>query len=285
MANVAPITVAEAVRKLAARQQRGGDRLKAAALELAAALVDVAGPLNDVSSTAGPVAEAATSTLTSWAETCAELIAAISAPLFQDPRKLTSSEHTSRNITLSAAAERLASQTRSSSESLATLAQELKSNSAEVVRQANQVGTLSLQSQRERLRLADDLQKAESLTADLKTLAAKRGPALERVRILQERWQLAHATLDDHRKFEQQIREAESAAVRAEQESERLRAELAECRHRLEILQSEQAVLPSRIQQTRDLLEQLKLSPDRRLYEGIQKIWKQLPIDQIDGGP
>lgn len=282
MANVAPITVAEAVRKLAARQQRGGDRLKAAALELAAALVDVAGPLNDESSTAGPVAEAATRALTSWAETCAELIAAISVPLFQDPRKLTSSEHTSRNTTLSAAAERLASQTRSSSESLATLAQELKSNSAEVVRQANQVGTLSLQSQRERLRLADDLQKAESLTADLKTLAAKRGPALERVRILQERWQLAHATLDDHRKFEQQIREAESAAVRAEQELERLRLELAECGHRLEILQSEQAVLPSRIQQTRDLLEQLKLSPDRRLYEGIQKIWKQLPIDQID---
>lgn len=282
--DVAPMTVSEAVRKLAARSQRNGDRVKAAALELAAALIDASGKRNNTSTASSPIPDSADSILSEWAESCAGLLASIAAPLTHDPRKSNGTEMSAEATSLAVAAERLAHQTRSSSESLANLVRELKANSAEFVRQAGEVGTLSLASQRERLRLAGDLRKAESLNAELKTMAAERGPVVERIRLLQERWELAQAPIEDQRKFEQQVRDAESAATRAEASVKKLGSELKEWQQKLEVIQSEHAVLPDRIKKTRDLIQKLKQSPDQTLFEGIQKIWQQLPLDHTDEG-
>ena len=282
--DVAPMTVSEAVRTLAARSQRNGDRVEAAALKLAAALIDVAGNRNSGAKASSLIPDSADSTLTEWAESCAGLLAAIAEPLALDPRGLNGAGTSAGATSLAAAAEKLANQTLSVNESLASLARELKLNSAEFVRQAGEVGTLRLASQRERLRLAEDLRKAESLTAELKSLAAERGPAVERMRLLQERRQLAQATIEDQRIFEQQVRDAESAATLAKASVEKLNSELHELRQRLAILQAEHAVLPDRIKKTQELIQQLSQSPNRKLFEDIQKIWRQLPLDQIDGG-
>ena len=282
--DVATMTVSEVVRKLAARSQRNGDRVKAAALELAAALIDVAGNRNSSSKATSPIPDFSDSILSEWAESCAGLLAAIAEPLAHDPRKSNGTEMPVGATSLAMVAERLANQTRSSSESLANLARELKANSAEVVRQAGEVGTLSLASQRERLRLNEDLRKAESLNAELKTMAAERGPVVERIRLLQERLQLAQGMVEDQRKFEQQVRDADSAATLAEASVKKLSAELQEWQKKLEVLQAEHAVLPDRIKKTRDLIEKLKQAPDQKLFEGIQKIWQQLPLDHTDEG-
>lgn len=282
--DVAPMTVSEAVRKLAARSQRSGDRVKAAALELAAAMIDVAGNRNSASKASSPIPDSADSILSEWAESCAGLLAAIAEPLAHDLRKSNGTEMSTGTTSLAVAAERLANQTRSSSESLANLVRELKASSAEIVRQAGEVGTLGLASQRERLRLAGDLRKAESLNAELKMMAAERGPVVERIRLLQERRELAQAPIEDQRKFEQQVRDAESAATRAEASVKKLGSELKEWQQKLEVIQAEHAVLPDRIKKTRDLIQKLKQSSDQKLFEGIQKIWKQLPLDHTDGG-
>ena len=282
--DVALMTVSEAVRKLAARSQRGGDRVKAAALELAAALIDASANRNSASKASSPIPDIADSILLDWAESCAGLLAAIAEPLTYDPRKSNGTETSTKATSLEVAAERLVNQTQSSSESLANLARELKANSAEVVRQAGEVGILSLASQRERLRLAGDLRKAESLNAELKKMTAERGPVVERIRLLQERWELAQAPIEDQRKFEQQVRDAESAATRAEASFKKLSSELKEWQQKLEVLQAEHAVVPDRIKQTRDLIQKLKQSSDQKLFEGIQRIWRQLPHDHTDGG-
>lgn len=284
MADVAPITVSEAVKKLVARSQRGGDRLNTAVLELAAALFCVTEHRNGPKKVPSPFPDSVDGVLSEWTESCAELLAAIAEPLSHDPRRLNRIEASPGSTALIVAAERLTNQTRSSSESLGNLARELKANSAELVRQAGEVGTLSLASQRERLRLAEDLRKIESLNSELKSLSTERGPAVERIRLLQERRQLAQATIKDQRSFEQQVRDAESAATLAKASVEELNSELHELRQKLAILQAEQAVLPDRIKKTQELIQQLSQSPNRKLFEGIQKIWKQLPLDQIDGG-
>ncbi|WP_373649442.1 hypothetical protein [Schlesneria sp. DSM 10557] len=282
--DVAPITVSDAVRKLATQSQRSDDPVKAAALELAAALIDASANRNSASKASSSIPDSADTVLSEWAKSCAGLLAAMAGPLSHDPRKSNGTEISAEATSLSVAAERLANQTRLSSESLANLVRELKANSAEIARQAGEVGTLSLASQRERLRLNEDLRKAEFLTAELKSMAAERGPVVERIRLLQERFQLAQGMVEEQRKFEQQVRDADSAATLAEASVKKLSAELQECQKRLEVLQAEHAVLPDRIKMTRDLIEKLKQSPDQKLFEGIQKIWKQLPLDHSNGG-
>ncbi len=277
------MTVQDAVKKMAARSRRGGDVLQAASLELAAALIEVAGRRNSSSNLEQVGPSEADQTLKEWAECCAEVVEAIAKGLSGGLQQSNKLESKSETAVLVAAAERLLHQTQSSSKVLGDLSQSLKASIEEFLRRAGEVGNLSLPQQRERLRLADDLRKAESLTAQLTNLAAERGPVVERMRVLQERLQLAQASVAEQRRFENKVRDEQVAAEQAEASVKQLESDFNTLQKKLEALRAEQQELPRRIKKTEELIRQLEQSPNKEVFRGIQEIWKRLPLDQVDG--
>lgn len=280
---VTSMTVLEAVKKLSARSRRVGDALQSAALELAAALIEAAGRRNSSPKLEQLIPNDADQTLKLWADCFADVVAAIAKGLSHGLRPADQIERSGENATLIAAAERLMQQTQSSSKVLGDLNQSLKASLEELLRQAGEVGKLSLQQQRERLRLADDLQKVDSLTAQMEILAAERGPVVERMRLLQERLQLAQASVAEQRRFENRVRDEQAAAKQAEASVMQLESELKTLQNKLETLKAEQKDLPRRIKQTEEMIRQHEESPSKEVFRGIQEIWKRLPLDQVDG--
>jgi len=278
------MTLLNGLRKLATRSHRGGDELKSSSLELAAALLEAAGRRENSAKLTGSIQKGADDVLKEWAESSAGLVAAIAKVLTTGLQPSNETEATTAQSAVVTAAERLVNQTRSSSESLADLARRLKSATDELRRQAGEVGSLSLAEQRERLRLADDLRKSESLKDQLSSLSTERGPVVERMRLLQERLRLAQASVEEQRKFEQQVRDSENAVTLAEASNKELEMMLEACENKLGMLKSEQADLPRRIEKTQKLIQQLDESPDREMFRRIQEIWKQLPLDHVEGG-
>lgn len=280
---VASMTVLEAVKKLSARSRRGGDALQSAALELAAALIEAAGRRNSSSKLERLVSNDADQTLKLWADCFAEVVEAIAKGLSHGLQPSNQLGASGESAALIAASERLMQQTQSSSKVLGDLSRSLKANLEELVRQAGEVGKLSLQHQRERLRLADDLQKFDSLTAQIENLAAERGPVVERMRLLQERLQLAQASVAEQRRFENKVRDEQAAAEQSEASVKQLESELKTLQKNLEALKAEQQDLPRRIKKTEEMIRQLEQSPSKEVFRGIQEIWKRLPLDQVDG--
>ena len=280
---VASMTVLEAVKKMAARSRRGGDVLQTASLELAAALIEVVGRRNSSSKLEQSVPNDADHALKEWAECCAEVLAAITAVLSRGLQQSNELGSRSETSLLVAATERLVQESQSSSKVLGDVSRSLKTSIEELLRQAGEVGTLSLEQQRERLRLADDLRKYDSLKAKLEELSAERGPVVERMRLLQERLQLAQASIEEQRRFENKVRDEQVAVEEAESSVKQRESEFKRLQKKLESLRAEQQELPRRIKKTEELIQQLEQSPNQEVFRGIQEIWKRLPLDQVEG--
>ncbi len=248
-------------------------------LDLAAALCEAAGPppatpwFRSLGRPGEPAAvDALAGDFGVWADSCAAVLAAMARALAGTEASWKGGGVPASGDSLPAVAERLVADTRSINEVLARTASALRSEAADLVRRASDVGSLERSVQHERGRLREAVEQCKTLEEQLSTLGGQRSRMADRVAMLQERLRLAGAKMTDRRAIEQQVIEAEAAA-------ERDRVASNELERRLQVLQQERAGLGERLSRTRALIEELEKSPDRELSRRVHEIWRCLPPD------
>ena len=253
-------------------------------LELAAALCEAAGspPATPWFRNLGgprdtPAVDVLAGAFAAWAEGCAAVLAAMTRALAGAEASWKGGGVPVSGDSLPAVAERLATGTRSLNEALARTATVLRSEAAELVRRASDVGSLERSVQHERGRLREAAERCKALEEQLATLGGERSRAADRVAMLQERLRLAGAKTAERRAMEQRVAEAEAAAGRD-------RAEGEEMEKRLQILEQERSGLGERLLRTRALIDELEKSPDRELSQRVHEIWRCLPPDAAPRG-
>lgn len=213
-----------------------------------------------------------------WTEGCAEVLAAMARALAGAEASWKGGGVPASGDSLPAVAERLAAGTRCLNESLARTATALRSEAAELVRRASDVGSLERSVQHERGRLREAVELSKTLEEQLAALGAERSRAADRIAMLQERLRLAGAKAAERRALEQRVAEAEDAAERDRVASEELEG-------RLQTLEQERAGLSERLSRTRAMIDELEKSPDRELSRRVHEIWRCLPPDAaVRGG-
>jgi chromosome segregation ATPase len=253
-------------------------------LELAAALCSAAG-----SAPAAPwyraladrsepkIADDISGRFDAWAGACGEVLAAMARALVGTESSWNGGRIPSSGDSLSAVVERVLAETACLNKGLAQAASSLRSEGAELVRRAGDVGSLERSVQKERARLREDLERCKKLDAELGGLVGERARVSERMAALQERLRLAASTAVERGAFEQKVSDAEALAARDRAESEA-------CDRRLKLLEHERADLGERLARTRALIHELEKSPDRELCRRVHEIWRSLPPDVQTGG-
>lgn len=256
-----------------------GNPAGAAMLELAAALWAAAGPVPTapwyralVNRKDTPVQDDLSSRFAAWAEACGDVLAAMARSLAGTESSWSSGSVPVSGDSLPSVAERLIAETGFLNKALSRAAATLRSEGSELVRRAGEVGSLERSVQKEHGRLREELEKCTRLEAQLAGLVGERLRAAERVAVLQDRLRLAGGTAGERRSLEQRVADAEAAAARD-------RAENEELDRQLNAIEQERKELSKRLEQTRALVHDLELSPDRELSKRVQEIWRCLPPD------
>lgn len=274
----------DALLAAASRHREQGNPAAAAMLELAAALCSAAGSAPAapwyrtlVNRSQPTVADVLSGHFESWAGACGEVLAAMARALVGTESSWNGGGVPASGDSLPAVVERVLAETRCLNKNLAQAALSLRSEGAELVRRAGDVGSLERSVQNERARLREDLERCKKLEAELQGLVGERARVSERMATLQERLRLAVLNAVERRAFEQRVSDAEALAAGDRAESEA-------CDRRLKVLEQERADLGERLARTRALIHELEKSPDRELCRRVHEIWRSLPPDVQAGG-
>lgn len=263
------LSVAAAViRQLASSEPAGTDDLRRAFLRLAAALVQLADgsrPVQaDESGLGSPGAEKA---LAEWRTRCAEVLAAMAYPLQElDPALAGEPPRTDPDL-FAHLAQRLAEQAGRTGDSLSGSCGALRTQAGRLLQRASQLGATARSVQLERLRLADDLRQVELIDKQMAGLGVERAEVAQRMESLQERLRLAESTPEKCRHLEKEVDRHETRA-------EELRGRLKDLEQTLKDQQADNASLGNRVQQTKQLIEELERSPNAELLRTVQAIWR-----------
>jgi predicted nucleic acid-binding Zn-ribbon protein len=271
-------TMSKVVRNLASLRRREAEPVRAAILDLAAALIETV-----ELSQAAPGTDSGSNVegLQRWCELTAGVLESVTRSL----SLVGDAERQDEMVTkLTTVARQLLEQTHTSNDDLHRLSDLLRSETTELTRKASEAGVLGRSLQSERLRLREDLRKAESAAEELDRVRQERRSLVDRIERQQATLELAMATAKKRRQFEDQVNNAKEVTAEHERELKGLRGQLAKSQEKLEALMDEHSTVEGQIERTRSLIADLESSSHHELLAGIREIWQRLPVDCVRGG-
>jgi len=271
-----PLTSVQSILSLAANRRAASQDLPAAILELAAALIQADTEINRSQTSAGDHgAKDLTAIVNAWANVSAQLISAIARPLGELQSVFSGNCYSTHQQSILAAAERLAHQTRQSSELLQQMSNELKSESRALMLRAGAVGRLSRAHQKERLRLSEHLQKAQELEAEIAQKKSSQPEASRTVEMLHERLRLATASESEREEFERKVLEKEQEVRNQEGHLEELQRRQDEAEQKHRELADQIASKQQLIENAKQLISQAEQSGDLELVGVLKEMFNR----------